>query len=278
MTAPRVIAAALILALSGACASASKRGVPARPTSTIGATIEAADPRLAAALLTERAVPSAESHLQVAREYIRLGVLDVALKRAERALRIDPESSAAHETIARIWRDWGWPAAALVPAHRAVFHEPGSSSAHNTLGTVLAALGETDGARAAFTKAFALDGSAAWALSNLCYLEYREGRLTQAARHCEAAVRASPGLTAAYNNLGLTHAATGAMDQAQVAFLGGGDAATAHFNMGIVHLAQGRDSEAAASFGRALDARPDFTQAKVRAHQARMRLLHASDR
>jgi tetratricopeptide (TPR) repeat protein len=263
--------------LSAGCATGSAGTLAARQraaTATAG-TIESTDPRLSAALLAEAALPSAESHLQVAREYFRLGILDFAHKRTERALKRQPGMAAAHDLLARIWRDWGMPVVALGHGHRAIYYEPGSAGARNTLGTVLDALGRTDEARSAFLKAFELDSTAGWALSNLCYLEFRLGNFETARRHCEAAVRASPALAAAHNNLGLTHAASGDLELAHEAFRAGGDEAAAHYNMGIVHLAARRYAEAAAAFARAVDARPEFNAAKTRAHEARMRAMRA---
>jgi tetratricopeptide (TPR) repeat protein len=143
---------------------------------------------------------------------------------------------------------------------------------------VLDALGRFDAAREAYLRAFSLDPEAGWALSNLCYLEFRRGRFEHARGFCEAALRAAPTLVEAHNNLGLTYAASGDLSGAQSAFLGAGDPAHAHYNMGIVHLASGRFVEAAAAFAAAVKERPDFTAAKSRAHESRMRALTADDR
>nr|MBA2306116.1 hypothetical protein [Acidobacteriota bacterium] len=110
MAVNRGAAVALLgLMLSSGCAARSGLSpvatVPADSSS--GVTVESTDTRLAAALLMEKAVPTAESHLQVAREYMRLGVLDAAQARTDRALKQAPRLSSAHELMARIWRDWG---------------------------------------------------------------------------------------------------------------------------------------------------------------------------
>lgn len=248
-------------------------GVPARSSSA--PTIEGSDPRLSAALLAEMLRPSAEAHLQVAREYRRLQILDTAHARIERALARAPRFAAAHEEMARVWRDWGAADAALGPAWRAVYFAHGSASAHNTLGTVLDAIGDLDGARQAYAEALTLDPTAGWALNNLCSVEFRLGRFGEALQQCEAAVRTSPALAAAHNNLGLTWAATGDIDHARKAFVAAGDLAAAHYNVGIVHLSHGRYLEAALEFEQAIKERPTFTAAKTRAHDARLRVLTA---
>ncbi len=270
----------LSLGLLTGCAAngAGSRAARNPPSSGTAGTIESTDPRLLAALLAERMLPGVDSHLEVARQYARLGILDAAHKRTQRALDRDPRSAAAHEMMARLWRDWGFPGRALGHAHRALYYQPASGSVQNTLGTVFDALGRTSDARAAYLRAFELDASAGWALSNLCYLEFRLGHLEEARWHCEAAIRATPALAAAHNNLGLTHAAAGDLDRAREAFLAAGDAASADYNMGVVHLAAGRYAEAAEAFEHAIEARPTYTAAKKRAHEARMRALGAEGR
>ena len=267
-------AVALIGVTCGGCASHAALASDRKPqTVTTAVTIESSDHRLAAALLAEQMLPSAESHLAVAREYVRLGILDAAQTRTTQALASAPRFAAAHEMMARIWRDWGQPAAALPHVQRAIFYDAGSASAQNTLGTILDALGRVDGARAAFTRAFELDATAGWALSNLCYLEFRQGRFEQARQYCEAALRVAPTLAEAHNNLGLTHAAMGDLTGAKQAFLATGDVAAAYYNLGIVHLSSRRYEAAAEAFAAAIKARPEFSAAKSRAHEARMLAL-----
>src|SRR6478672_1183906 len=69
-----------------------KRHMPKPPpprATSFGTSVEGSDPRLAAALLVEKTFPSAASDLRVAREYIRLHVLDSAFERLERAVAKD---------------------------------------------------------------------------------------------------------------------------------------------------------------------------------------------
>ena len=277
-----------VLTLSGCATAGGSRAdqghqapqIPARPQvhqSSAGATLEASDPRLAAALLAEKFSATAEHHLGVAAEYRRLGVLDAAHTHLILAVRKAPQGAEAHEGLARSWRDWGLPDRALGPAYRAAWYDPRSAAAQNTLGTVLDALGEVRGARQAFERAVTIDPSAAWALNNLCYVEFRLGRLHEARTRCEAALRLSPHLVAAHNNLALSYAAAGDLARARIEFLAAGDVAAAEYNLGIVHLAEGEYASAADAFEQAIKARPTFTAAKARAHAARVRLLTGSD-
>jgi tetratricopeptide (TPR) repeat protein len=122
-------------------------------------------------------------------------------------------------------------------------------------------------------EAAALDPTAGWALSNLCYLEFTRARHEVARGYCEEALRLSPALVAAHNNLALTYAASGDMIQAEEAFRAAGDAAAAEYNMGIMHLATGQHASAGRAFEKAIDLRPTFTAAKERAHIAKMTVV-----
>jgi Flp pilus assembly protein TadD len=263
-----------VLLLNG-CAARS--GVASRAVTKSGtfATVESSDRQLGAALLIDAVHSTASSRLQVAREYARLDILDMAQSWTSRALEREPRFAEGHEFMARIWRDWHLAGVGLRSAHLAVRYDHGSASAHNTLGTLLDALGQVDEARSAYTVAVALDPNAEWALNNLCYLEMRAGRFDDALRACERALAVSPGLVVAHNNLALTYAASGAMSSASAAFLAAGDLASAYYNIGIVHLAGRRYADAAAAFEHAIKLRPTFTEAKRWAHDARMRLLTA---
>jgi tetratricopeptide (TPR) repeat protein len=254
------------------------RHLSARPArqarqGTFGATVESTDPRLAAAILEETLLPDAVSHVRVAQQYRRLGLLDSAYARLNRAVQKSPRYAEAHELLARVWRDWGLPDQGLGPAYRAVSYDPYSASARNTLGTVFDAMGRSEDARRAYERAIALEPTASWAFNNLCYSELRFGRFSEARARCTEALRLQPTLAAAHNNLALIYAATGNLDAARSEFLAAGDEASAQYNLGIVHLAERDYAAAAAAFEEAIKVRGTFTAAKARAHAARARVL-----
>jgi Tfp pilus assembly protein PilF len=254
---------------------ATVRHLSARPI-TKGSTdahTESLEPRLAAALRAAAAGPSAQTHLRVAHEYLRLGILDTAFTFANLAVRRDPRRAEAHEVLARIWRDWGFPGLGLGAAMRATYFDRTSASAENTLGTLFDALHQPAEARRAFVRALALDPRAGWVLNNLCFVELRVGRLAEARSHCEAALAIDPALSAAANNLALTFVASGDAAAAGRAFLAAGSPANAAYNRGIIHMAKRQYGPAAEAFEAAIAARPEFTAAKARAHEARMLIL-----
>ena len=242
-------------------------------SSTFGTTIESTDPRLAAALLLEAGAPTAENHIRVADEYRRLGVSDAAFRRLTLALKKNPRMAEAHAAVARAWRDWGLPDRGLSAAYRAVFFGKESASIQNTLGTVLDALGELEGARDAYQRALAINPTAPWALNNLCYLEFRLGRLAEARTMCEESLQQSPDFSAARTNLAMIFAASGDLSRARAELLRSGDEATGHYNVGMLFLGRGDYAAAAEAFEEAIKVRPSFAAAKTRAHAARLRLM-----
>src|SRR5437867_6835182 len=142
----------------------------ARPRPSLGVqSVETWDPGLASALLQLAAAPTAAHHRQVASEYRRLGILDVAHAHFTAAVRLDDRDAAAFDGLARIWRDWGFPHLGLDDSHRAVELAPASASAANTLGTLLQAQGNVGDAARWYERAAALDPDASYAVNNLCY-------------------------------------------------------------------------------------------------------------
>lgn len=230
----------------------------ARPTGTkqSGPTIESTDPRLAAALATLQIMPTAAAHRNVAAEYVRLRLLDVAYDHYRRATVLDREDGGAYDGLARIWRDWGLAQLGLGDARRAVYFAPWSPEAHNTLGTLLQALGQRPKARAAYEQALALDPSAAYAANNLCYLSFVEGQTSKAIELCQRAAALDPSLAAARRNLALVYAADNRVDLAERELVAVDRGPIAYYNLGVIGLARRDYPSALAAFEVACDARP----------------------
>ena len=244
----------------------------ARPRLDQTMRIEASDPTLAAALLVLEARPSAARHRTVAREYLRHGILDVAHEHFSEAVALDRRDAAAWDGLARIWRDWGFAHLALPDAYRAVYFAPDSAVAHNTLGTVLQALGRRIEARKQYEQALALDVTATYALTNVCYGWVLDGETAKAAAACGKALRLQPDLEAARNNLALAHGAGGNMPAALDTFDEATEEGRAEFNAGILYLARRQFPEALEAFEAAQTLRPRFRAAEALARQARQQV------
>jgi len=244
----------------------------ARPPANRVKTVETSDPSLAEALVALEIQPTAVTHRTVAARYVRLGILDQAHEHFSAAVALDPTDAASWDGLARIWRDWGFPHLALSDAYRAVYYAPDSPAVHNTVGTVLQALGKWAAARAQFEHALALDVTAAYALSNLCYGWRLAGNAPKAADACRQALQLQPGLESARNNLALTYEAAGDLPSALATLGASTDAARAAYNKGLLHLARREYRDALQSFDVARAERPRFREAEVIARQVRAHL------
>jgi Flp pilus assembly protein TadD len=276
-----VLLASPCLLLSTACASAAPKAAPAgirAAASTLGASaVESHDPVLADALLRVVVSRTPEHLAATAYRYYQLGVLDSAMEYYAASLGKDRRYAPALDGAARIWRDWGQLGHALGDAYRATYFAPTSPEAWNTLGTVLQFLGQTENASAAYRKAVALDGSATYARSNMCYLALLQGQTTEAHEECSAAVDADGRFVPARNNLALVYAASGRTSRAFDAFSNAGGEAAAHYNIGIVLLAERQFEAAVLAFEAAYGAEPGFDKAHQRARYARRQALAARE-
>jgi len=153
--------------------------------------IEAVHPELRDALFALRFAPTVANHIEVARIYRRLGIMDTAYDYLKEGLAVNVNDPVAYDALARHWRDWGQPGEGLTLAYRAVALAPDWSTAHNTLGTLLFALGKRTEARKRFEMALGLQPGAPWALQNLCVAYQAEGRTREAIATCRQAAAAA---------------------------------------------------------------------------------------
>jgi tetratricopeptide (TPR) repeat protein len=233
-----------------------------------GTTVEGTDKPLSEALKTLKTADTASNHLAVANEYRRLRILDKAFDQATLALKLDHRSADALEQRAQIWREWGLPQRGLPDAQRAVYFAPGSASAQNTLGTLLQSVGQPEAARGRYMHVIELDPAAAYAWSNLCYLSLLTANADRAITECETALRQNPDLQSARNNIALSYAVAGRVEDAREELLAGGSPADAAFNLGMLYLSLGSYQLAEESFRAATDLRPNFSAAQTRRRQA----------
>jgi len=109
-------------------------------------------------------------------------------------------------------------------------------------------------------------GPSASALNNLGIALARQGRIAEAIRSYELAIRARPAFAVAHNNLAATLARQGKLDEAiryyREAVRIDPDYATAHNNLGIVLARRGDLEGAATHFRLALRIQPQFAEAR----------------
>ena len=274
-----IAAAWLTLALSAGFApvdAAAAQDVPARPVRAPDAapaggavTVESQDEVLKAAL-ARLARARTPAHLaEVGDRYYDLGIRDKAMEYYARALRQDRAFVAALDGAARVFRDWRQFGEALGSAHRATYFGAHRPEPWNTLGTILQALDRPVEAGQAYRRAIAVDRSAVYARSNLCYLALTGGDSEGALDQCRQALAIDEHFTPARNNLALLFAASGERERANETFkLASGDAA-GHYNTGLVLMAQQDYAAAVLAFEAAYHADPKFEAAHRLARVAR---------
>ena len=113
-----------------------------------------------------------------------------------------------------------------------------------------------------------LDPEAAYAWSNLCDLSLLTGNTDRAIGECGTALRQDPALQSARNNIALSYAAAGKMEDAREELSAGDSPADAAFNMGMLYLSLGSYQLAEESFRSATYLRPNFSAAQTRRRQA----------
>jgi Flp pilus assembly protein TadD len=165
---------------------ASINNVASRSTGFMSA-IESTNPALRDALFRLMLAPTAAHHLQVARAYRAIGIIDTAYDYLNRSLALNGPDPAVHDALARLWRDWGQPGNGLSHAYQAVSLAPDWPVAQNTLGTLLFQLGHRADAQVRFETAVRLDPNAAYALDNLCTLLLAQGQTREAITICRQA-------------------------------------------------------------------------------------------
>ena len=265
------MATALTFAVSVGVMSVASVSAQDRPPPAKGGAVrlESQDPALAAALLRAAQARTPERLVAVGDRYYDLGIRDRAMEFYAESLRRDRRFVAALDGAARTLRDWGQLAEALGHAHRATYFAPGSPVAWNTLGTIFQALDRHEAAAQAYRRAIAVDGTAVYARSNLCYLALIDGDMDTGLDQCRAALILDEGFAPARNNLGLLFAAAGDGTRASEMFTVAAGKAAGHYNTGLVLLAQRDYAAAVRAFEAAYRVDPDLAPAHRLARLAR---------
>jgi serine/threonine-protein kinase len=184
---------------------------------------------------------------------------------AKRALDLNGDLAAAHiamglalmETSGR-WKE------SESHLNRAIELDPKSSAAHKWLGVLLTSMGRAEAAEKAFDRALQLDPKNWAALLDLGVLRYRTEDFAKAAEKWEEAralcpdnVRILANLSAAYHKLDLYEDAASVLQRA----IEIQPSAQHYANLGTLRFFQGRYAEAISAFQQAVDrepARPEY--------------------
>lgn len=202
-----------------------------------------------------------------------------AVAEYRRVLQFDPGRWTAHAALAELLAaDEATQSEAVAELETALKLRPDLGSLYNDLGGILAGMGRGSEAAAAFAQAVALQPDFMPGHFNLAsVLLDLPGRLPDAIREFEAALKLAPEDPAIHNNLGLALLRAGRRAEA-IAHLRESvrlapDSAEGHFSLGRALLAPPADeAEALEQFTAAARLRPDWEAARQAVAQLRARL------
>lgn len=160
--------------------------------------------------------------ISLGKEYAAKGEHDKARELFEAALALDKKHASPYIELARSFIGTNDKGLALKHANKGVKLAPESSYAYNTLGRAELLRHDYDKAIEAFSKATELDATNAWAWNNLglVYLTLEQYEDAVAALTEATSQKGATGFM--YNNLGLAHEQLDQLDEARVAFESGG--------------------------------------------------------
>ena len=160
--------------------------------------------------------------ISLGKEYAAKGEHDKARELFEAALALDKKQASPYIELARSFIGTNDKGLALKHANKGVKLAPESSYAYNTLGRAELLRHDYDKAIEAFSKATELDATTAWAWNNLglVYLTLEQYEDAVAALTEATSQKGATGFM--YNNLGLAHEQLDQLDEARVAFESGG--------------------------------------------------------
>jgi predicted O-linked N-acetylglucosamine transferase (SPINDLY family) len=241
-----------------------------------------------------------EAHFQRGLTLAQNGQFEEAVASFQEALRLRPESAAAHNNLGNVFVEQGRVDDAVRSFRQALRYKPDFVSAHSNLGEALRRQGHLEEAVASFRDALRLDPRHAHAHNNLAMTLQTQGKLDLAIESYRQALRCMPGYTQAYCNLGTALMEQGTLEEAaanlskaielkpdyveaicnlgivlskqdrtdlalvqyQQALRIKADQARIHLNRGMLLAEKGALGEAEASFRRALHIEPDSVEAR----------------
>lgn len=133
----------------------------------------------------------ADVYVALGVEYMQRGLNDVALEKLQMAIRVDPNSSDAHNVIAVLYDRLGQPSQAGIHYERSVRLGPNNSSAHNNYARYLCGIKEYEKADKHFLQALnnPLYKSPLLALTNAGTCATKAGKFDRADRYLRTALQ-----------------------------------------------------------------------------------------
>lgn len=176
----------------------------------------------------------------------------------EAAIKLDNKRAEPHVELAKLYISSGERGLAMAAANKAVKLAPLSSQAWNTKGRAELNRFAYDDAIEAFTKATELNENNVWAWNNLGYTELQLKKYEEAAAHLGEATTRAGATGYMFNNLGTALEHLDRLDDARVAYEGGGKLGSKEASSSRKRL-EGVKSIALVDTGDKPDVKPDVT-------------------
>lgn len=148
---------------------------------------------LAVAACSAHTNRSFQAHYQTAIEDYQAGRRTEAIKEYTEAIRLRPDSAAAHNNLGAVLYDVGKRDAAVQEYRRALRLDPNSAETHNNLGVALLSAGAIASAVGEYRQAVEQKPEFTAAQYNLCLGLELLGQLPDALTHCRIAAEQEPG-------------------------------------------------------------------------------------
>ena len=189
---------------------------------------------------------STAAHHNIADVFSAKRDLDKAIEHYEQVLFVYPDDPLAHDKMGSIFYSQDKLEEAIDHYRRALRAWPGNAQLHYNVGNVLLAQGKLDEAIDQYQQALSRQPDNAEARINLASVLCRQGKYGPAIDHYRQALRVRPDLVEVYFNLGSLFCAQGRLSPAVEAY---------H------HALQVRPEKAVVHFRRALEGQTDFAEA-----------------
>lgn len=191
---------------------------------------------------------SSAFHANLGEAYRALGQIERAEDCLRLALRFNPSNADAAYNFGLMRMQQGRPAEAIELFRQATRHRPGFALAYNNLGNAFRMRGDIEQALAHFRRAVELNPQLGLVHGNLGQLLLECQRPHEALGHCQEAVRLDPQLAPVHNNLGNVFRKLGRVNEAKTCYLEAlrrdSNLAIVHNNLGEILHEQGQLSEA----------------------------------
>ncbi len=205
--------------------------------------------------------PSADTYINLAEVYKKLGFPDKAIRNFRNAMELDNKSSLAHYNLGVLYYDTGDYDKAIDSYETAISIKKNYPEAHNNLGEIYSKRNQLEKAKFFFEKALEIRPIHVESLNNLGILNQKIGDLKSAENFYWKAVGINPRFSQVRFNLGVLYLRQGKLGEAEKqlreAIRLDQGLEPAYANLGDILIQKGLFQEAVESYEYALKLKPD---------------------